>query len=105
MDVAVTEYSRRTLEGSLRESAVARLLVEGKLPPENVPMSPAGDNPENGSNDPVDLSSKGRLQGTLAALPIGANVTSSAPPSVLSPPPNGVTIDGHEPTVEVSLIS
>jgi len=100
MDAAVTEYSRRTLEGPLRESAVARLLVEGKLPPDiATTVSPSSDN----GNDPVDLSSKGRLQGTLSTLPIGAIGSTPPPPakSVLSPPPNGVTIDGHEPTVDV----
>lgn len=104
MDAAVSEYSRRTLEVSLRDSAVARLLVEGKLPSEpcsQLQLGPSG----NIAEDPVDLSSKGRLQAALVNLPVGAMAsppsTPAASKSVLSPPPNGVKIDGHEPTVEV----
>ena len=50
---AVTDYTKRSLDGPLRESTVARLLVDGKLPPEPGHVM--------SSDDPVDLSSKSRL--------------------------------------------
>ncbi len=49
----MTDYSKRSLDGPLRDSAIARLLVDGKLPPE------AGTS----MDDPMDLSAKTRLLG------------------------------------------